>query len=446
MKTQIQVKQGILEGEAHHGYVVFKGVPYAKPPIGNLRWREPQEPETWEGIRKADRFANIPIQELPDPENPFTGRYAKEFYSDPNFLPEMSEDCLYLNIWMPDHKEQETLPVAFWIHGGGFGGGYSSEIEFDGEAYCRKGVILVSVEYRVNIFGFLAHPWLDAESEKGVSGNYGILDQIAALRWVRENIAAFGGDAERITVFGQSAGSMSTQVLSSSPLTKGIFSGAILQSGISCREDILLTPDLEEEEKYGERFVELTGAKSLEELRNLPVQKITEAAKAFEKMMWNEGKGVVLVPNVDGYVLKRSVKQVWENGEMHRIPYMAGAVLDDLGSAQGEVKKETPGKLMEECCRWSRKCQEIFQIPSYLYFFSHKLPGDDWGAFHSSELWYMFGTYGRSWRPMEKEDRELSEKMIEYWTQFVKTGKPDMESENVWRPYTDEDQFIMKFQ
>lgn len=446
MKTnQVTVKQGIAEGVDCGTYTVFKGIPYAKPPVGELRFQAPREPEKWDGVYRADHFAKIAVQDLPKAGDPFTGRYAKEFYSDPKFLPQMSEDCLYLNIWVPKAEKGEKFPVAFWIHGGGFGGGYSSEIEFDGKAYCERGVILISVEYRVNIFGFLAHPWLSAESERGISGNYGILDQIAALGWTYENIAAFGGDPERITVFGQSAGSMSTQVLVSSDLSEKMIAGAVMQSGVSCEEDLLATPTLMEEEAFGEMFVELTGAKNLEELRTLPAEQLMSAKRMFDARMWETGKGLVMVPNVDGYVLKQSVKELWKEGRMKNIPYMLGVVTDDLGAAREDVEAGITGKLMEECRRWSIQCRSVYGNPSYLYHFSHKLPGDDWGAFHSAELWYMFGTFGRSWRPMKEEDRKLSEEMIVYWTNFIKTGKPGDAGTEIWEAYTADGGYVKEF-
>lgn len=445
MENQVRIKQGILEGEIHPEYVVFKGIPYAKAPVGELRWREPQKPESWEGVRKADHFEKISMQELPNDENPITGRYKKEFYSDAEYIPPMSEDCLYLNIWMPREKSEEGYPVAFWIHGGGFGGGYSSEIEFDGEKYAQRGVILVTVEYRVNIFGFLAHPWLSAENEQHRSGNYGILDQIAALNWVYDNISAFGGNPDKITVFGQSAGSMSTQVLVSSALTKGKIAGAILQSGLSCCEDILATPSLKEEEEYGELFVQCTGAKNIDELRNMTTEELMRARAQFDGLMWKTGKGLVMVPNVDGYVLKESVKQVWAKGEMHRIPYMLGVVTDDLGSTQEEVKAKKPGVLLEECRRWAAGCEEKQIGNAYLYYFSHELPGDDWGAFHSSELWYMFGTYERCWRPMTGEDQKLSEEMVADWTSFIKNGNPQVSGDKSWECYSSGNPFVKQF-
>lgn len=447
ISTQVMTKKGILEGVDCGTYLVFKGVPYAKPPVGELRFKAPREMEPWEGVRKADRFGAIAVQDLPEKENPFTGRYAKEFYSDPEFIPEMSEDCLYLNIWIPKQNLSNGFghPVAFWIHGGGFSGGYSSEMEFDGAAYCEKGVILVMVEYRVNAFGFLAHPWLTEENEDHVSGNYGILDQIAALGWVYENIAAFGGDPNNITVFGQSAGSMSTQVLVSSAETEGLIAKAIMQSGMSCKEEILATPTLAEEEEYGKLFVELTGAKSLEELRSLSVEEMQEARRKFDAKMWETGAGLVMVPNVDGKLLKKSVKEIWDCGKLRKIPYMLGVVTDDLGAVPEEVAKKETGILMEECKRWAYTCEKEVETPAYLYHFAHELPGDDWGAFHSAELWYMFGTYGRCWRPMEEEDRKLSERMVTYWTNFMKTGNPGCADGEIWEAYTKENPVVKRF-
>ncbi len=452
MGVKVKVKQGVLEGTRMEGYTVFKGVPYAKPPVGELRWKAPQEPEKWTGVRKADHFADIAWQDLPKESEPFGKLYYKEFYADPAYVPAMSEDCLYLNIWVPNgglqenssEQHSEKLPVAFWIHGGGFGGGYSSEMEFDGEKYAAKGVILVTVAYRLNVFGFLAHPWLSEENEKKISGNYGILDQIAALKWVYENISALGGDPQNITVFGQSAGSMSTQVLVSSPLTEGMIAKAIMQSGISCEEEILATPTLEQEEKYGQMFVECTGCTSIEELRELSAEKMMEAKRKLDAKLWESGAGIVIVPNVDGYVLNKSVKEVWKSSEMRQIPYLCGTVTADLGAVPEQVEKGEAGILMEECRRWSRKCEETYGQPAWLYHFGHPLPGDQAGAFHSSEIWYMFGTLDRCWRPMEERDYEISTEMVNYWTDFMKYGTPDRTGDT-WKPYSENNKYIKEF-
>ena len=444
MGRQVQTKKGVIEGVSYADYTVYKGIPYAKPPVGQLRWREPQDVEAWEGVYKAETFSDMCIQNLPDADNPFTSRFKKEFYDNPDFIPGKSEDCLYLNIWTPNDSEEKKLPVAFWIHGGGFGGGYGSELEFDGEAYCKKGVILVTVNYRLNVFGFLAHPWLSAENEKGISGNYGILDQIMALQWVYDNIEAFGGDPDNITIFGQSAGSMSTQVLISSELTGDIPAKAIMQSGISCEERQFYAPTLKEEEELGELFVKISGARNLEELRSLAPERLMAAREKFDAETWKLGKGIVLVPNVDGYVLKETVRDVWKKGKMKNIPYMTGCVIDDLGSLPEEVKEKRPGILMEECKRWSLK-QEECGNPAYVYYFAHELPGDDWGAFHSSEIWYMMGTLKRCWRPMGKSDIQLSEEMVTYWTNFMKTGNPASDCTGRWNVYSKDNPFVKRF-
>ena len=443
--AQIMTEYGLIDGCIMDGYTVYKGIPYAKPPVGERRFKAPEKPDPWEGIYHADKFADIPIQELPKPDMPVTGRFYKEFYSNKDFIPEMSEDCLYLNIWTPNDAEEKKLPVAFWIHGGGFGGGYSSELEFDGEAFCKKDVILVTVEYRCNIFGFLAHPWLDAENERGISGNYGIFDQIAALEWVYNNIGAFGGDPHNITIFGQSAGSMSTQILISSELTKDMPAKAILQSGITCQDEFLYTPTLVEEEEIGKRMVELSGAKNLEELRSMPAEQLFAAKCRFDEEAWKMGKGLVVVPNADGYLLKAPVGDIWNEGKMKQIPYMLGSVTDDLGAEPEKVALDLPGKLHEENILFSKKAEEVSGQPGYIYFFSRRPPGDDWGAFHSCELWYMFGTLGRCWRPMEEHDYKLSEEMVTCWTNFMKTGCPESEETSEWKPYTKDREFIKEF-
>ncbi len=441
----VKTKFGLISGVPMDGYTVFKGIPYAKAPIGDLRWKPPVETDPWEGTLEATEFGRICPQVLPDPETPWGKGYYKEFYCYPEYVPEMSEDCLYLNVWAPDQiPEGEKLPVAFWIHGGGFGGGYSSEIEFDGAEYCKKGVILVTINYRLGIFGFLAHPWLQAESDRHIAGNYGCMDQIAALNWVWENIEAFGGDRNRITVFGQSAGCMSTQVLISSPLTRGKIAGAILQSGIKCSQPYLLTPTLEEELEFGKQIIEINEVSSLEELRGKTTEELMEMKAKFDGLAFlNFDLPIVLVPNVDGYVLEKTVGQVWEDGEMHQIPTMCGYTLEELGNTPENVKEGKPGILAQECADWSLKCEASFGKPSYVYFFHHPLPGDEWGAtsFHTSELWYSFGTLGRCWRPMAEEDYAVSEEMVTEWTNFIKTGKPGGD----WQPYTKAKPFVKEY-
>ena len=452
MITTTQTAYGRVQGILMDGYAVYKGIPYAKAPVGELRWKMPEQPEKWDGIRVCDTFGNIAMQRLPDGEQSWSVHFKREFYDNPEFIPPMSEDCLFLNIWTPAVEAGEKLPVAFWIHGGGFGGGYSSEIEFDGEALAKEGIVLVTINYRCGAFGFLAHPWLSAESERGISGNYGTFDQIAALEWVYENISAFGGDPENITVFGQSAGCMSTQVLVSTELTGDRIKKAVLQSGPQAEPPFFAMPTLETEEKYGERIVEITGAKNIEELRRLPAEALLAAKDQFDfeimqKMMSGEDTEGVdflrIVPCVDGYLLKKNVYDTYMEGTMRPIPYMAGCVEDDLGTTDADREKKEPGLIGDNSLQWCVKQDRIGNPPAYCYLFRHRLPTENGEEipFHSSELWYSFGTLSRCWRPMKKEDYELSRIMVKSWAGFIKTGEPGGE----WRPCREADPYVKEF-
>ena len=418
--NQVKTTKGIVEGIQKDGYSLFLGIPYAKAPVGELRWRAPQEHEGWEGVYHADRYPNRSMQQAHP--MPF---FDKEFYDDPERETPYSEDSLYLNIWAPD--EGENLPVAFWIHGGAFLGGYGHEKEFDGEAYCRRGVILVTINYRVGPFGFLAHPWLTAENKAeggpGVSGNYGSLDQIAALKWVRENIAAFGGDPDNVTVFGQSAGGESTHTLVSSPLTRGMIAKAIIQSGLGLTKDRTLA----QAEQDGLEFAGIAGVHSLEEMRALTAEQVFAAAGPLI------GRGfatdsMTFAPNIDGHLLRNEYEK-----DVHEIPYMAGSTMQDIRVDPEKLVQGEKGIVYESCIRWAEA------HPSYVYYFTRQLPGDDAGAFHSAELWYTFGTLGRSWRPNTEGDCKLSAEMMDYWTNFMKTGDPNGGGLAEWKPYGGEE-------
>ena len=415
--TQVKTKLGILEGMEKNGCRVFFGVPYAKPPVGPLRWHAPVALEPWEGIRSACHFPNRSMQD--EHEDPF---YEKEFYDEPQYQTDISEDSLYLNIWAP--KQGQMLPVAFWIHGGAFMGGFGHEKEFDGEAYCQRGVILVTVNYRLGPFGFLAHPWLSEESEREgsgrVSGNYGILDQITALQWVRDNIEAFGGDPNRITVFGQSAGCMSVQTLISSPLTWGMISGAILQSGLGLNYDHTLA----QAEAQGWEFSENAKVRSLDEMRSLSPRQVFDAAgpiimKGFPKME------LPYTPIIDDYVLKMGYDDTVREDCVHTVPYIVGSTLNDIATDPQAVAAGEKGKVYDGCTAFCETLRKNGREAPYRYYFTRQLPGDSAGAFHSSELWYMFGTLGRSWRPFTEGDYRLSAQMLDYWTNYMKTGDPN---------------------
>ncbi len=319
--------------------------------------------------------------------------------------------------------------------------------------FCREGnyqlARFLKIAYRLGVLGFLAHPWLDAENSRHVSGNYGIMDQIMALDWVYENIAAFGGDPKNITVFGQSAGCMSTQVLVSSELTKGKIAKAVLMSGVSCAEDFLAAPTLGEEERFCQEMLAPLGAKCIQELREMDVRKLMAAKSEFDRIQIakNAGAGgLMIVPNVDGYVLKENARSVWKHGAMHKIPYMAGCVTEDLGSTPEDIKNRVPGMLPTECQRWAQKQEEAGGEPAYVYWFDRTLPGDGKPTWHSLELWYVLGTLGRCWRPMEAHDYALSEEAVCCWTNFMKTGSPEGEGTEKWEPYTRSNPFVRHFE
>lgn len=418
MEAMVKTKQGMIEGiQSNDGKTrIFKGVPYAQPPVGQLRFRRPQEREPWQGVLPCKVFS----PKCPQADLTKEGFYAKEFYE--NDLTTMNEDCLYLNIWTPaDATPESRLPVLFWIHGGAFMHGCGSEKEFDGEGFGKKGVILVSVNYRVNVFGFFAHPDLEEESPEKVSGNYGILDQIFAMKWVRENILAFGGDPEAITLAGQSAGCMSVQSIISSRLSKGMVRGAILQSGGGIQA-LHETPSKEQLWESSKKLMELLSVNTIEELREVSAEKIMNAAYEVN------GPSLCWTPHIDGWMLEDTTDNLSLSGKIHDIAYIIGSTSGDIGG----------GALLQDSARrWCENQLKLGRKPSYMYYFDRKLPGDDAGAFHSCELWYEFETMNRCWRPWEPCDYELSKIISSYWANFVKTGNPNGEGLPTWKPYTD---------
>ncbi|MGI6254058.1 MAG: carboxylesterase/lipase family protein [Acutalibacter sp.] len=421
MNTIITTKQGAVQGAVSQDgkTVIFRGVPYAQPPVGELRFRRPQAHTPWEGILDCTKFS----PRCPQADLTAMDFYSKEFYDE--MVPPESEDCLYLNIWTPaDAAPDAKLPVLFWIHGGAFMHGCGTEKEFDGEGFARKGVILVTINYRVNVFGFFTHPDLEAENPEHVSGNYGILDQIFALKWVKENIAAFGGDPEKVTIDGQSAGCMSVQAIISSPLSKGLLRGAILQSGGGIQA-LRATPSKEALLDVSQRLMEHLGVSTMEELRQVPALKLRDAAYAVQ------GQELSWCPHVDGWLLSGTTDDLAKAGEIHDIAYMIGSTGNDIG---GETL------LQQAAVRFCQNQLKLGRKPGYFYFFNRKLPGDDAGAFHSSELWYQFETLPRCWRPWEDCDWELTRIMSSYWANFVKTGDPNGEDLPLWKPFTQEEQ------
>ena len=461
---EAKTKYGVVLGlpSANQANSVFKGIPFAKPPVGDLRWKAPQKPDPWDEPYKAYTFASIPYQSrIP----PGTIR-QKEMY--PTDWP-VSEDCLYLNIWTPAQSPEERLPVAFWIFGGGFNRGYSNKQETDGDGFAKRGCVYVEFNYRLGIFGFLAHPELRSESPYGASGNYGSLDQIAALEWVKENITAFGGDPERITVFGQSAGAMSTMHMMTSPLSKDNVHQAIMQSGGGIYP---MESTLSQVEAQGEDFAAFCGAISIADMREMPAETL------FEKYLaYSASHKVLFRPCVDGYVFPKDPRDIILNNECPDIPCIIGhnsserditpkALSDASTLAQGEAwirarygehadkilaaeNLQTDGDvlayMLDNMDRLLIPGTYAFadvygenkkNVPVYVYKFSHEPPGtQDMGVYHSAEKQYVFETVVRSWRPMTWKDYKLSITMADYWANFVRTGIPNDDVNVTWEPY-----------
>ncbi len=414
------------------GVIIYKGIPFAAPPIGENRWREPQPVQAWEGVKIADSFGNAAVQAA-HKEGEF---YHKEFFSDGDAP--FNEDCLTLNIWTPAAgKTDAKLPVAIWIHGGAYTGGWGFEKEMDGQAWAERNVILVTINYRLGIFGFLAHPELAKESPNKVAGNYGTLDQIAALKWVHRNIEQFGGDPHKITIFGQSAGGASIKTLVASPLTKGLLSGAIIQSAGGMDKsggDGIGDGSYEKALSTGKAIMDFGGYNTLEEMRAASADEIFNLSTKYaeETKSW-----LLFTPVIDGYVSKENFSTAALNGNIADIPYMIGFVSGDtqMGAALGSAEA-----IADFCMARADAGKN-----AYAYQFTRALPGDDAGAYHSSELWYIFNTLSCSWRPFIEEDYALSRIMTDAWCNFAKYGEPNKEGDKTWSQFTEDNKRFMVF-
>ena len=420
----LSVEGGRIRGvELSSEVTVYRGIPYAAPPVGENRFRAPGPVVPWEGVRLMDTFGAIAPQAVIPPGT----FYGDEFYWEG--IPDSSEDCLYLNIWAPSGtlgKSEARLPVAIWFHGGAYDHGYAHEVTMDGTAWAERGVILVSANYRVGVFGFLSHPELTAE--QGASGNYGTMDQAAAVKWVHDNIARFGGDPENITVFGQSAGAMSVKNLMVSPLSKDLISKAIIQSGGGIRLTSPATAGMPQSfyDEQGKAVMDNAGLTSLAAMRTAPTATLFGALGKYKA----DGKGSVrFSPHPDGIALPSDFDHALYDGTLAGIPVMIGYNKDDMRSLAGES--------VDRFCA----VRDSLGFPVYEYEFLRNLPGDDDGpgkdpgAFHSAELWYMFGTLDRSRRPFTAEDHALSEEMLEAWTSFCRTGNPGWDAYKHDKPF-----------
>jgi para-nitrobenzyl esterase len=474
---RVKTANGVLESTIppKDGVRSFKGIPFAEPPTGNLRWREPQPVKNWKGVRRADNFGPRCMQR--------TAPGADYWFRSNG----MSEDCLYLNVWTPAKSDKERLPVLVYIFGGGFQNGDGSEPRYDGENMARQGIVTVTVNYRTNIFGFFVHPELIKESPRHAAGNYGLLDQAAALQWVHKNIAAFGGDPKRITIAGESAGSISVSALMASPLSRGLIAGAIGESGAMTSS--LPPQPLAEAEQTGLKFAAAAGANTLADLRAMSAEQIQAAlAKA---------PGLRFSTALDGYFLPKPLIAIYEAGEQAKVPLLAGSntqegparmVLGDAdptpealangirrlyGDKADEIIKAyaaaTPDEVYEAAMhlasarfvgfstwKWTELHMKTSGKPVYRYLYAHPRPdylgmpgetrppaapsgqrsGGPRGAVHSAEIQYAMGNLDLDkryeWTPA---DYEVSKTMQAYFANFIKTGDPNGPGLAEWPPY-----------
>jgi para-nitrobenzyl esterase len=462
----VRTNAGSVKGTVDSGVAAFKGIPFAAPPVGALRWKAPRPAPHWNGVRDASEFGSRCMQ--------------GSIYNDMNFRDKgPSEDCLYLNVWTPATSEKAHLPVMVWIYGGGFGAGAASEPRQDGTNLAKKGVVVVSMNYRLNVFGFFSHAELAGESGRNSSGNYGLLDQLAALKWVHKNIAGFGGDAGKVTIFGESAGSFSVSALMASPLAHGLFERAIGESGAYFGTILPLQP-LAKSEEADARFAESIGAHSLSELRAKPAAELLDAA-VKQKAVW-------FAPNIDGYFLPQSVRAIYASGKQSHVPLLAGwnrdeggyasifekdaptaanfavyahkhygAQADDflkLYPAEGdEQAKRSAGDLAGDefiafsTWKWMEMQAATGSSKLYRYEFDDAPPAPTTaeaaapdsaprGAYHSAEIEFVFGALASKNLPWRPEDKVLSDLMSSYWTNFAKNGDPNGQGLPQWPVYT----------
>jgi para-nitrobenzyl esterase len=452
IKGPIRISDGQVIGTAgtDKSVMVFKGIPYAAPPVGDYRWAPPQPVTPWQGIRIADQFGSPCVQIAGNSRQPWTHEFIT--------YGKVSEDCLFLNVWTAAKTSSAKLPVLVYIHGGGFREGSGSLGVYNGEAMAQKGVVTVTINYRLGVLGWMAHPELTAESPHHASGNYGLLDQVAALRWVQDNIAAFGGDPQRVTVAGQSAGAATIFDLISSPLAKGLFQRMISQSVpgyVAMRDERTLT-DVEAD---GVRFAEASGARTIAELRKMSWQQVLAVEPGPSAKGWS------FQVVVDGYALPDQPRQIFAKGKQNAVSFMAGNTAGDnntpvhpkitpeefrrravqmFGDQADAFLKLYPAENDEQASESSKESTwdllrvaiEIYKDkhpasiigPAYSYFWTHVMPGPEsgvWGAFHTSDVPYELNTLAYSDRPFTKDDHRIAEMMSSYWANFIRTGNPN---------------------
>ena len=447
MLRQVRVKNGELRGlpGTDPRVTVYKGIPFAAPPVGQNRWRAPQPCPDWEGVRNAFEFGPISVQDQPAVG---TDIYCKEWHVDPD-IP-MSEDCLYLNVWTPAKKTDEKLPVLVWYFGGGFQWGYTAEMEFNGERLARRGIIVVSVNYRLALMGYLAHPEITAESPDAPC-NFGLLDQQAGLHWVYENIAAFGGDPENITIAGQSAGGGSTMQQLTCAANKDIVKGAVIMSGMIEMEqedgDIFNPIDLAEAERRGVAFFDYIGVKTLAEARAIDAFKLRDLYGQYS----SDGMRLKMFPILDGHDYNGNPLHKLIGGDCPDVPIITGYTGDEFTFNGVNIVERSVKRSV--CAAIASDKEKGLGRNLYCYCFTPDIPGEDNpGTFHSVDLWFWFGTLEKCWRPMRGRHFDLSRQMVGYLSNFVKTHDPNGSDDDgsalpLWKPASPDvsDADVMKF-
>jgi len=468
LTTTVEVTGGTIEGAMQDGIFSYKGIPFAAPPVGDLRWKAPAPIQPWTGVKKADAFACACMQA--------SGSMG-------NTAP-ISEDCLYLNVWTPAKKTDEKLPVIYWVHGGGYIGGSTRTPMYDGTDFAKKGVVLVSVAYRLGPFGFLAHPELSSESNNG-SGSYGMQDMIAGLKWVKDNIARFGGDPSNVTIFGHSAGGAAISLLAASPLTKGLFHRAICMSGgsftplqTSKQTGIGLgIPSLKVAESTGEEFLKELGVADIKAARAL-------SAEDIQKKLAGGMEGMRFRPAADGHVIYNDLYSLYQAGNFNDTPILLGHTSDEMGSF-GRSPNLTPAEFEKQvreqyglhadailgvyphstdtaatraskdirndssfCWNtwtWSRLQSRKGKGKAFQYYFDYHPGSPDGGSGHGSDVPYAFRTLGGPMGEPKEEDLKLSDMISSYWINFARSGDPNDPGLPEWPAFTENDQKVMMF-
>jgi carboxylesterase type B len=498
MRTTVRLDAGTVEGipARDRSIAVFRGIPYAAPPVGPLRWRPPRPVEPWEGVRKAQSFGPI-CPQAPNPELAGVD------------LP-MSEDCLTANVWTGAQSADERRPVLVWIYGGGFRVGTGASPRYDGEDLARKGVVVVTFNYRLGVFGFLATPELSEESGQHASGNYGLLDTVELLRWVQRNIAGFGGDPDRVTIAGQSAGAGTVNFMAMSPLAKGLFRGAVAQSHARYSRDTELRylatsyRTLPDAEAAGKAYAAKRRARSLEHLRSMPWQSLIEGdAVDADVETGSSAKPPMFRPVVDGWVLPQGYDETYGKGLQNDVCYLAGSNLDESGAVPdaafaayraagskawrpgmppvhvtleaytaaaerkfGELAEEFlrlyPAATDDEAARasnaavrdnarvstslWAADWTRHAKQPVHTYFWTHRSPvnGDPRRASHGSEIDYVFGNLDPDKAAWTDEDHAVARLMSGYWVNFIASGDPNGPGLPAWPGYAPEAPNVME--